>query len=65
MNHHEAESRLRRAYEHATPEDFARAMTQTYSEISQQRGGQALEFDQRDMTEIFSVSKNRSASVVG
>ena len=43
---------LEAKYEHATPEDFARVMTQTYSEISQQRGGQALTFDQRGMAEM-------------
>lgn len=40
---------LEAKYERAAPEDFSRVMTQTYSEISQQRGGPALEFDQRDM----------------
>lgn len=39
-------------YEHATPEDFARVMTQVYSEISQQRGGQTLAFDQRGLAEM-------------
>ena len=43
---------LEAKYDHATPEDFARVMTQTYSEISQQRGGQALTFDQRGMAEM-------------
>lgn len=43
---------LEAKYEHATPEGFARVMTQTYSEISQQRGGQALAFDQRGMAEM-------------
>lgn len=43
---------LEAKYDHATPEDFTRAMAQTYSEISQQRGGQALAFDQRGMAEI-------------
>ncbi|MDR4125527.1 DUF2971 domain-containing protein [Yanghanlia caeni] len=43
---------LEATYEHATPEDFARVMTQTYSEIRQQRGGQALSFDRRGLAEI-------------
>ncbi len=43
---------LEAKYEHATPEDFARAMTQAYSEISQQRGSQGLKFDQRGMAEM-------------
>src|SRR5690606_4438953 len=40
---------LEATYEHATPEDFARVMTQTYSELRQQRGGQALSFDRRGL----------------
>jgi hypothetical protein len=43
---------LEAKYDHATSEDFTQVMTQTYSEISQQRGGQALEFDQRGMAEM-------------
>ena len=43
---------LEAKYEHATPGDFARVMTQTYSEISQPRGGQALAFDQRGTAEM-------------
>ena len=43
---------LEAKYEHATPEEFTRVMTQTYSEISQQRGGPALEFDQQGMAEM-------------
>lgn len=43
---------LEAKYDHATPEDFTRAMMQTYSEISQQRGGQAFAFDQRGMAEM-------------
>lgn len=43
---------LEAKYEHAAPEDFSRVMAQTYSEISQQRGGPALEFDQRGMAEM-------------
>ncbi|QJY32172.1 DUF2971 domain-containing protein [Diaphorobacter sp. JS3050] len=43
---------LEAKYEHATPEDFTRAMMQTYSEIRQQRGGQALAFDQQSMAEM-------------
>lgn len=43
---------LEAKYEHATPEDFIRVVTQVYSNISQQRGGQALPFDQRGMAEM-------------
>lgn len=43
---------LEAKYDHAEPEDFSRVMTQTYSEISQQRGGQALAFDQRGVAEV-------------
>lgn len=43
---------LEAKYEHAAPEDFSHVMAQTYSEISQQRGGPALEFDQRGMAEM-------------
>lgn len=43
---------LEAKYEHATPEDFARVMTQAYSGISQQRGSQGLKFDQRGMAEM-------------
>lgn len=43
---------LEAKYEHATSEDFTRAMMQTYSETSQQRGGQALAFDQRGVAEV-------------
>ena len=43
---------LEAKYEHATPEDFARVMAQTYSEISQQLGGPPLDFDQRGMAEM-------------
>lgn len=43
---------LEAKYEHATPEDFTRVMAQTYIEISQQRGGPALELDQRGMADI-------------
>lgn len=43
---------LEAKYEHATPEDFIRVVTQVYSNISQQRGGQALAFDQRGMAEM-------------
>lgn len=43
---------LEAKYEHAAPEDFSRVMAQTYSEISQQRGGPALEFDLRGMAEM-------------
>ena len=43
---------LEAKYDHATPEDFSRVMAQTYSEISQQRGGPVLDFDQRGMAEM-------------
>lgn len=43
---------LEAKYEHATPEELTRVMAQTYSEISQQRGGQALAFDQQSMAEM-------------
>ena len=43
---------LEAKFEHASPEDFTRLMMQTYSEISQQRGGPALEFDQQGMAEM-------------
>lgn len=43
---------LEAKYDHATSEDFTQVMTLTYSEISQQRGGQPLKFDQRGMTEM-------------
>jgi len=43
---------LEAKYEHATPEDFTQVMTQAYSEISQQRSGPALEFDQRGVAEM-------------
>ncbi|HCG40176.1 MAG TPA: DUF2971 domain-containing protein [Pseudomonas sp.] len=43
---------LEAKYDHATSEDFTRVMTQTYSEISQQRDGQPLEFDERGMAEM-------------
>lgn len=43
---------LEAKYDHDTSEDFSRVMAQTYSEISQQRGGPALEFDQLGMAEI-------------
>ncbi|MCG5495684.1 DUF2971 domain-containing protein [Ectothiorhodospira variabilis] len=46
---------LEAKYEHATPEDFARVMTQTHGEISQQRGGPALIFEQRDIAEMAEV----------
>lgn len=43
---------LEAKYAHATSEDFTQVMTQTYSEISQQRGDQPLKFDQRGMAEM-------------
>jgi len=43
---------LEATYEHPTPDAFARVMTQTYSEIRQQRGGPVLDFDQRGMAEM-------------
>ena len=43
---------LEAKYDHATSEDFTRVMRQTYSEISQQRGGSALELDQQGMAEM-------------
>lgn len=43
---------LEAKYDHDTPQNFTRVMAQTYSEISQQRGGPALEFDQRGMADI-------------
>ena len=43
---------LEAKYDHDTPQNFTRVMAQTYSEISQQRGGPALELDQRGMADI-------------
>ncbi len=43
---------LEAKYDHDTPQSFTQVMTQTYSEISQQRGGPALEFDQRGVAEM-------------
>lgn len=43
---------LEAKYDHATPEDFSRVMAKTYSEISQQRGGSALDFDQYGFAEM-------------
>jgi hypothetical protein len=49
---HELNDTLEAKYDHASPEDFTRVMMQTYSEISQRRGGPALEFDQQGMAEM-------------
>ena len=38
---------LEAKYDHATPEDFSQVITQTYSEINQQRGGPAFQLDQQ------------------
>lgn len=43
---------LEAKYDHATPEDFSRVMAQTYSEISQQRAGPVLDFDQYGFAEM-------------
>ena len=43
---------LEAKYYHATPEDFSRVMAQTFTEISQQRGGPALDFDQRGRADM-------------
>lgn len=43
---------LEAKYDHDTPQSFTQVMTQTYSEISQQRSGPALEFDQRGVAEM-------------
>ena len=49
---HELNDTLEAKYDHASPENFTRVMMQTYSGISQRRGGPALEFDQQGMAEM-------------
>jgi len=51
---------LEAKYEHATPEEFTRVMAQTYSEISQQRGGPHLAFDPCGMTEMAEAHASES-----
>lgn len=47
---------LEAKYDHASPEDFIRVYVQTMSEISQQRGGPALEFDQQGMSDMTAAN---------
>lgn len=49
---HELNDTLEAKFAHASPEDFTRVMSQMYSQISQQRGGLALEFDPLGMAEM-------------
>lgn len=46
---------LEAKYDHGLSEDFVKVMTETYSEISEHRGGSALEINQHSMTEIAEV----------
>lgn len=55
-NPNELNDTLEAKYDHASPEDFSQVMTQTYSEISQRRGGPALGFDQQGIAELAAAN---------
>lgn len=47
---------LEAKYEHASPEEFNRVMTQCYSEVSKQRGGTAFKFDPDGISEMAAAN---------
>lgn len=51
---------LEAKYDHATPDDFSRVMTQTYSEISRQRGGSTFQFDPHAAAEMAEANARQN-----